>query len=108
MGLECDEKITDLELGRVFIGSCAETRIEDLRPVTRVADGKTVKTMVVLASSLVKSGLEWREPGCARVPGIPSTCGVALTANHTAPHLWPPGRINRRAAAYQKPNRKPR
>ena len=41
MGLKGGEKITDIKLDRVFIGSCTNGRIEDLREVARVVDGKT-------------------------------------------------------------------
>src|SRR6266849_999448 len=54
MGLKGGEKITDIALDRVFIGSCTNGRIEDLRAVARVVDGK-----------IVKPGFEWREPGCS-------------------------------------------
>jgi 3-isopropylmalate/(R)-2-methylmalate dehydratase large subunit len=83
MGLNGGEKITDIALDRVFIGSCTNARIEDLRAVARVVDGKHVnpgvKAMVVPGSGLVKeqaevegldkillkAGFEWREPGCS-------------------------------------------
>jgi 3-isopropylmalate/(R)-2-methylmalate dehydratase large subunit len=83
MGLEGGEKITDIALDRVFIGSCTNARIEDLRAVARVVDGKSVnanvKAMIVPGSGLVKeqaeaegldkifvkAGFEWREPGCS-------------------------------------------
>jgi 3-isopropylmalate/(R)-2-methylmalate dehydratase large subunit len=83
MGLAGGEKITDIALDRVFIGSCTNARIEDLRAVARVVDGKTVnpsvKAMIVPGSGLVKeqaeaeglhkifvkAGFEWREPGCS-------------------------------------------
>jgi 3-isopropylmalate/(R)-2-methylmalate dehydratase large subunit len=83
MGLAGGEKITDIALDRVFIGSCTNARIEDLRVVARVVDGKhvqaSVKAMVVPGSGLVKeqaeaegldkillkAGFEWREPGCS-------------------------------------------
>ena len=83
MGLTGGEKITDIALDRVFIGSCTNGRIEDLRLVARVVDGKrvnaNVKAMVVPGSGLVKeqaeaegldkvlleAGFEWREPGCS-------------------------------------------
>ena len=77
------EKITDIKLDRVFIGSCTNARIEDLREVARIADGKTVNAnvyaMIVPGSGLVKeqaeaegldkifkaAGFDWREPGCS-------------------------------------------
>jgi 3-isopropylmalate/(R)-2-methylmalate dehydratase large subunit len=83
MGLEGGESITDIALDRVFIGSCTNARIEDLRAVARVVDGKhvnaNVKAMIVPGSGLVKeqaeaegldkifvkAGFEWREPGCS-------------------------------------------
>ncbi|MEA2926348.1 MAG: 3-isopropylmalate/(R)-2-methylmalate dehydratase large subunit, partial [Alphaproteobacteria bacterium] len=83
MGLQGGEKITDITLNRVFIGSCTNGRIEDLRAVARVVDGKSVNgdvnAMIVPGSGLVKeqaeaegldkifvkAGFEWREPGCS-------------------------------------------
>jgi 3-isopropylmalate/(R)-2-methylmalate dehydratase large subunit len=83
MGLQGGEKIADIALDRVFIGSCTNSRIEDLREVARVVNGKTVNAkvnaMIVPGSGLVKeqaeaeglhkiflaSGFEWREPGCS-------------------------------------------
>ena len=83
MGLKGGEKITDIALDRVFIGSCTNGRIEDLRAAAKVVDGKTVNAkvnaMIVPGSGLVKeqaeaegldkifvkAGFEWREPGCS-------------------------------------------
>jgi 3-isopropylmalate/(R)-2-methylmalate dehydratase large subunit len=83
MGLKGGEKISDIGIDRVFIGSCTNGRIEDLRAVAKVVDGKTVNSkvnaMVVPGSGLVKeqaeqegldkilvkAGFEWREPGCS-------------------------------------------
>jgi 3-isopropylmalate/(R)-2-methylmalate dehydratase large subunit len=83
MGLKGGEKITDLRLDRVFIGSCTNARIEDLREVARVVDDKhvhaNVQAMIVPGSGLVKeqaeaerlhtifikAGFDWREPGCS-------------------------------------------
>jgi len=83
MGLKGGEKITDLEIDRVFIGSCTNGRIEDLRQAAEIARGRKVATrvnaMVVPGSGLVKAqaeaegldkifieaGFEWREPGCS-------------------------------------------
>ena len=83
MGLAGGEKITDVEIDRVFIGSCTNGRIEDLRAAASVVKGKTVSSrvnaMVVPGSGLVKeqaeaegldlifkaAGFEWREPGCS-------------------------------------------
>jgi 3-isopropylmalate/(R)-2-methylmalate dehydratase large subunit len=95
MGLAGGEKITDIALDRVFIGSCTNGRIEDLREVARLVAGKTVnpavKAMIVPGSGLVKAqaelegldaifrtaGFEWREPGC-------SMC-LAMNADKLAP-----------------------
>ncbi|HXF54133.1 MAG TPA: 3-isopropylmalate dehydratase large subunit [Hyphomicrobiaceae bacterium] len=83
MGLKGGEKITDIRLDRVFIGSCTNSRIEDLRLVARIVEGKRVNgnvaAMIVPGSGLVKeqaeaegldkifkaAGFEWREPGCS-------------------------------------------
>ena len=83
MGLKGGEKITDIAIDRVFIGSCTNGRIEDLRAAAKVAEGKTVNAnvnaMIVPGSGLVKeqaeaegldkifveAGFEWREPGCS-------------------------------------------
>jgi 3-isopropylmalate/(R)-2-methylmalate dehydratase large subunit len=83
MGLTGGEKITDIKLNRVFIGSCTNSRIEDLREVARIAAGKQVNAnvyaMIVPGSGLVKeqaeqegldkifkaAGFDWREPGCS-------------------------------------------
>jgi 3-isopropylmalate/(R)-2-methylmalate dehydratase large subunit len=83
MGLQGGEKVTDIRLDRVFIGSCTNSRIEDLREVARVVNGRKVNSnvnaMIVPGSGLVKeqaeaegldkifaaAGFEWREPGCS-------------------------------------------
>ena len=83
MGLSAGMKLTDIKIDTVFIGSCTNSRIEDLRAAAAVADGRTVKdgirAMIVPGSGLVKqqaeeegldkvfiaSGFEWREPGCS-------------------------------------------
>jgi 3-isopropylmalate/(R)-2-methylmalate dehydratase large subunit len=83
MGLQGGEKVTDIAVDRVFIGSCTNSRIEDLRAVAALVKGRTVsatvKAMVVPGSGLVKeqaeaegldaifkaAGFEWREPGCS-------------------------------------------
>ena len=83
MGLKPGTKITDIKLDRVFIGSCTNGRIEDLREVARVAKGKKVAShvyaMIVPGSGLVKeqaeqeglnailreAGFDVREPGCS-------------------------------------------
>ena len=81
MGLEPNQKIKDIKIDKVFIGSCTNGRIEDLREVARVVDGRkvTVDAMIVPGSGLVKeqaekegldkilieAGFDWREPGCS-------------------------------------------
>jgi 3-isopropylmalate/(R)-2-methylmalate dehydratase large subunit len=83
MGLKAGTKITDIKLDRVFIGSCTNGRIEDLRAAAKVVEGKTVNSnlnaMIVPGSGIVKeqaeaegldkifikAGFEWREPGCS-------------------------------------------
>jgi 3-isopropylmalate/(R)-2-methylmalate dehydratase large subunit len=83
MGLEAGQKMTDIKVDTVFIGSCTNSRIEDLRAAAALADGRTVaagmRAMVVPGSGLVKeqaeaegldkvfvtAGFEWREPGCS-------------------------------------------
>jgi 3-isopropylmalate/(R)-2-methylmalate dehydratase large subunit len=83
MGLAAGTKITDIKLDRVFIGSCTNGRIEDLRAVAKIVEGKhvnaNVSAMIVPGSGLVKeqaeaegldkilkaAGFDWREPGCS-------------------------------------------
>jgi 3-isopropylmalate/(R)-2-methylmalate dehydratase large subunit len=84
MGLEAGMRVTDIQLDKVFIGSCTNARIEDLRAAADVVRGKSVAdtvelAMVVPGSGLVKkqaeeegladafiaAGFEWREPGCS-------------------------------------------
>jgi len=84
MGLRPNQAITDIKLDRVFIGSCTNGRIEDLREAAVVVKGRKVadsliQAMVVPGSGLVKAqaeaegldrifieaGLEWRDPGCS-------------------------------------------
>jgi 3-isopropylmalate/(R)-2-methylmalate dehydratase large subunit len=83
MGLKPGTPITDISIERVFLGSCTNGRIEDLRAAARVVAGRKVaagvNAMVVPGSGLVKeqaeqegldkifkdAGFEWREPGCS-------------------------------------------
>jgi len=84
MGLKANQAITSIKLDRVFIGSCTNSRIEDLRQAAAVIQGRTVansvkQALVVPGSGLVKkqaeqegldklfidAGFEWRDPGCS-------------------------------------------
>jgi 3-isopropylmalate/(R)-2-methylmalate dehydratase large subunit len=84
MGLEPNTPITDIKVDQVFIGSCTNSRIEDLREAAAVAKGRSKaanvkRVLVVPGSGLVKrqaeeeglheiflaAGFEWREPGCS-------------------------------------------
>ncbi|ADZ91517.1 3-isopropylmalate dehydratase large subunit [Marinomonas mediterranea] len=84
MGLEGKETLSDITLDKVFIGSCTNSRIEDLRSAAEVVKGRKVadtikEAIVVPGSGLVKeqaekegldkifteAGLQWREPGCS-------------------------------------------
>ena len=83
MGLQPGVKLTDVTIDKVFIGSCTNGRIEDLRAVAEVARGRkvaaNVHAMIVPGSGLVKeqaeqegldkifveAGFDWREPGCS-------------------------------------------
>jgi len=89
MGLTPGTKMTDIELDVVWIGSCTNGRIEDLRAVAKVVEGKTISSrlayaMIVPGSGLVKeqaeaegldriftaAGFLWREPGCSMCLGM--------------------------------------
>ncbi|MFP4338118.1 MAG: 3-isopropylmalate dehydratase large subunit [Halothece sp.] len=95
MGLTPGTKLTDIPVDKVFIGSCTNARIEDLREVAKVVEGRKVAAnvyaMIVPGSGLVKhqaeqegldiiftqAGFDWREPGC-------SMC-LAMNADQLAP-----------------------
>jgi 3-isopropylmalate/(R)-2-methylmalate dehydratase large subunit len=88
MGLSPGTKMHDVAVDRVFIGSCTNARIEDLRAAARVAQGRRVapgvEAMVVPGSGLVKAqaeaeglanvfrdaGMSWRDPGCSMCLGM--------------------------------------
>jgi 3-isopropylmalate/(R)-2-methylmalate dehydratase large subunit len=88
MGLAAGQPIREAKVDVVFIGSCTNSRIEDLRAAARIAEGRTVapgvRAMVVPGSGLVKeqaeaegldaifkaAGFEWREPGCSMCLGM--------------------------------------
>ncbi|MGX1743075.1 3-isopropylmalate dehydratase large subunit [Bosea sp. NPDC055353] len=89
MGLTAGTKMTDIQLDVIWIGSCTNGRIEDLRAVARIVEGKKLHEsldygMIVPGSGLVKeqaeaegldkiflaAGFEWREPGCSMCLGM--------------------------------------
>jgi len=105
MGLKEGQAITDINVDRVFIGSCTNSRIEDIRDVAEIVKGRKVassiiEALVVPGSGLVKeqaeaegldkilmdAGFEWREPGCSMCLAMnPDKAGagehVASTSN---------------------------
>jgi len=88
MGISGGEQLGDLALDKVFIGSCTNGRIEDLRAVAEIVKGRKVadnlEVMVVPGSGLVKAaaesegiadilieaGMDWRDPGCSMCLGM--------------------------------------
>lgn len=101
MGLIAGQKITDVPLDRIFVGSCTNSRIEDIRSVAEIVKGKHIATsikqaMVVPGSGLVKqqaedegldkvlldAGFEWRDPGCSMCVAINSD--KSLPGEHCA------------------------
>ena len=105
MGLAAGQRMQDVEIKHVFIGSCTNSRIEDLRAAAQVVKGRKVasrirQALVVPGSGLVKrqaeaegldrifldAGFEWREPGCSMCLGmnpdkVPSGERCASTSN---------------------------
>jgi 3-isopropylmalate dehydratase large subunit len=89
MGIEKNQKLSDLKFDKVFIGSCTNSRIEDLREAAEVVDGKHIsesisEAIVVPGSGAVKkqaenegldkifeeAGFIWRDPGCSMCLGM--------------------------------------
>jgi 3-isopropylmalate/(R)-2-methylmalate dehydratase large subunit len=102
MGLVSGTPLEQVAVDRVFIGSCTNSRIEDLRMAAKVAKGRkvVVPSWVVAGSGLVKrqaeaegldqifreAGFEWREPGCSMCVGMNGDTGqpgerIASTSN---------------------------
>ena len=89
MGIQNESKLSDLTFDKVFIGSCTNSRIEDLRQAAKVVKGKTIadniiEAIVVPGSGMVKeqaemegldevfkeAGFIWRDPGCSMCLGM--------------------------------------
>ena len=89
MGLNAGDSLENYSLDQIFIGSCTNSRIEDLRKAAEILDGNVIskkikRAMIVPGSGLVKkqaeeeglheifisSGFEWREPGCSMCLGM--------------------------------------
>jgi len=89
MGLSAGDSLENYSLDQIFIGSCTNSRIEDLRKAAEILDGNVIskkikRAMIVPGSGLVKkqaeeeglheifisSGFEWREPGCSMCLGM--------------------------------------
>ena len=88
MGLRADMAIEDIDIDRVFIGSCTNARIEDLRSASKIVKGRTVastvRAQIMPGSTLTKlqaekegldeifkeAGFEWRESGCSMCLGM--------------------------------------
>ena len=110
MGIAPGRKLTDIAVDRVFIGSCTNSRIEDLRAAAAVLAGRTSKVpgLVSAGSTLIKrqaeeegldrifrdAGLEWGESGCSMCVGINGDLvapGRALRLDHQPQFPRPAG-----------------
>jgi 3-isopropylmalate/(R)-2-methylmalate dehydratase large subunit len=112
MGLDPGRPLAGLAIDRVFIGSCTNSRLEDLRAVARVVRGRraVVPAMVVPGSGAVRraaeaegldrvfaeAGLEWRQPGCSMCVGMNADLArpgerVASTSNRSFEGRQGPG-----------------
>ena len=101
MGIAPGKKLTDIAIDRVFIGSCTNSRIEDLRAAAAVLAGRTSKVpgLVSAGSSLIKrqaeeegldrifrdAGLEWGESGCSMCVGINGDWSRRASVAHRPP-----------------------
>ena len=89
MGIKDEKKLSDLKFDRVFIGSCTNSRIEDLRDAAKVLEGKKISKKILQAivvpgsgqvkkqaeseglhSIFIDAGFEWRESGCSMCLGM--------------------------------------
>lgn len=114
MGLKAGQAVTDIPVDRVFIGSCTNSRIEDIREAASVIKGRkkaagVIEAIVVPGSGLVKAmaeeegldqifidaGFEWREPGC-------SMC-LAMNADKAGPGEHVASTSNRNFVSRQGP-----
>ena len=114
MGLSAGQALTDIKVDMVFVGSCTNGRIEDIRAVAEVAKGRKVadgvRALIVPGSGLVKeeaeregldqvlidAGFEWREPGCSMCLAmnddkVPAGLRCASTSNRNFEGRQGPG-----------------
>ena len=117
MALEPDTAIQDIKIDRVFLGSCTNSRIEDLRAAAEVVKGRRVNggvyAMVVPGSTAIKAqaeaegldgifkdaGFNWREAGCSMCLGMnPDILEAGASAAHRPPTATSKGARARAAA----------